>query len=383
MCVPSDRRDPGENPGFLLGGVEPNNVVAVLNERLLQMEHLIVDDQESVDAMQRLRDTLSAQDSYNWILLVLIIATIHWHPNDPPMVQLVPGRLSIIRAVRMLIGRRGIVHGWSSKMPNIINALQNHGNSSLVLWSHDCAIDHDTDGNSSFNSDSVGYGDGSWKSGPRGVAIGRPPVTSSLSECSVATSGDDVPVDQPNVTDNPGGIAHQLTTRQALDDSDDRSKYKKFYKYMEQSAAERRERRAMRRARREMRCHGDKQQRMDKSLFDMEARRTQLLTAESLRNELRVREPLNAEQKMERVLHWCQTQQNVMAATDCVFPPSDDLINCRLKDLRRRLCKEVSDTWSKFYGDQLLVKAPPGEMEQLVFHSWITPVRWVQQTGPK
>lgn len=382
VLVPSNLEDPNEELEFMLGDpLDPNsslpldmnatNTSAVLNERILRMGHLIINDQETMDAIQRLRDTLSAQDSYNWILLIVIIATMHPHPNDQPMVRFNPGRLSINRAARMLVGSRGIVHGWSGDMPNIINALQQHSDISPFIWSYECSIDVETDGDSSFDSDSAGYESGSWKSGPRGVARGRPPVTgiSSLSETSsVMTSDDDV--------------EHQTNTVGNPDDEDGSFRLKRFKGYMKRSAIERRERRAMRRARRETRKHYDWQRRLEDPAYDMEARRAEVLAAESRRNESRAQEMLNAERKTERVLHWCQTQQGIVGGMENQLSPTDELVECRLKNLRQSLCEQISNTWEQFYGDKTASEAAFEEIDQLVFYCWMTPVRCIRQTGP-
>jgi len=383
MLVPSNVEDPNEELEFMRGDpldpnrglpldMHANDTAEILNERFLQMENLIINDQETVDAIQRLRNTLSAHDSTNWILLIVIIATMHPHPDDPPMVRFNPGRLSINRAARMLVGPRGIVHGWSGGMPNIINALEQHGDFSPFIWSYECSIDAETDGDSSFDSGSVGYESGSWKSGPRGVARGRPPVTgmSSLSEASSVITSDDE-------------FAHRMDTMSNADDADGSFRLKRFKRYMRRSAIERRERRAMRRARRETRNHYDWQRRLEDPAYDMEARRAEVLAAESCRNESRAQELLNAERKTERVLHWCQTQQGIVAGMDSQLSPSDELVDYRLKELRQSLCEQVSHTWMQFYGDQTAAEATPEEMEQLVFDCWMTPVRWIRQTGPK
>lgn len=377
MLLPPIFRNRNEELEFMQGDpLDPNrnltlnmhaNIVEMLNERIRGIERVIIDDHETVGALQRLRDTLSAHNSNNWIFLILIIATMNPHPNEQPiMIRCDPGRLSINRAASMLIGPRGLVHGWSGDMPNIINALQQHFELSKFIWSHECAIDSETDGESSFDSDSVGYETSSFKSGPRGVALGRPPVTgmSSLSEgSSVITSNDDFMSD--------------------VDDMNGSFRLKRFKDYMRRSAIERRERRAMRRARRETRSHYDWQRRLEDPAYDMEARRAEVLAAESCRNESRAQELLNAERKTERVLHWCQAQQGIVAGMDSLLSPSNELADYRLKDLRLSLREQVSHTWSQFYGDQTAAEATPEEREQLVFYCWMTPVRWIRQTGPK
>lgn len=349
------------------------NIEEVLNERIFLMERVIINDHETVGALQRLRDTLSTHNSNSWIFLIILIAMMNPHPNEQfTMVQFNPGRLSINRVANMLIGPRGLVHGWSGDMPNIINALQQHLDFSKFIWSNECSIDSETDGESSFDSDSVGYETSSFKSGPRGVARGRPPVTgvSSLSEwSSMITSNND--------------FVHQVDTASDVDDVDESVKLKRFEGYMRRSAIERRKRRAIRRARRETRNHYDWQRRLEDPAYDMEARRAEVLAAESCRNESRAQELLNAERKAERVLQWCQAQQGIVAGMDSLLSPSNELADYWLKDLRRSLREQVSHTWSQFYGDQTAAEATLEEREQLVFYCWMTPVRWIRQTGPK
>ncbi|XP_025197481.1 uncharacterized protein LOC112596205 [Melanaphis sacchari] len=346
-----------------------DSTVARLYERIFYMERLIIDDPMSVDAIKRLRDTLSSQDSYNWILLLVIIATMHPYPNDPFVIRSSPGKLSIKRAARMLVGPRGIVHGWAGNIPNIINALQQHGDISSFLWSHECTIDSETDGSSSYDSDSVGYESDSWKSGPRGVAQGRPPVTgmSSLSDTSSGANSDEELVRSMSMMGNPDNADFRL---------------KRFKGYMKRSATERRERRAMRRARRDMRKNYNWERRLKDSAYDMEARRAEILAAEGLRNESRSQELLNAERKTERVLHWCRSQQAVLAGIDGELAPSEQTMDCRLKELRQSLCDQVSQTWKQFYGDQTTAKMTPEEIDEMVFYCWVTPIRWIRQTGP-
>ncbi|XP_026821412.1 uncharacterized protein LOC113559839 isoform X2 [Rhopalosiphum maidis] len=382
MLIPSNLDNPNEGQEFLHGDplnlnrnlpldMHADNIAEMLRDRILQMQHFTINDQATVDAIQRLRNSMPSQDSYNWILLIVIIATMHPHPNDPPVVRFHPGRLSISRAARMLVGPRGIVHGWAGSMPNIMNALQEHGEISSFMWSHRCTIDAETDGGSSFDSDSVGYESDSWKSGPRGVARGRPPVTgmSSLSDTSsVITSDND--------------IIHGLNMGGNPDDVEGCFKLKRFKGYMKRSAVERRERRAMRRARRMTRNNYDWQRRLNDPAYDMEARRAEILAAEGLRNESRAQEMLNAERKTERVLHWCQSQQAVLAGMDSQLAPSEEQIDYRLKDLKQSLYEQVSHTWAQFYGDQIAAQATPEEIDQMVFYCWMTPTRWIRQTGP-
>lgn len=356
--------------GFLIN-IHSDNPASMLIERISQMGNFVVNDQETTDAIQWLKNTLSLSDAYNWILLIVIIATMNPHPKDTSVAPCNPGKLSIKQATRMLVGPRGIVHGWGGAMPNIANALEKHGNMSSFLWSNECAIDAGTDGDSSFDSDSIGYETSSWKSGPRGVAAGRPPVTgmSSLSETSSVKTSDNDLIHELNTTGNP-------------DDADGCFRLKRFKAYMKRSATERRERRAMRRARRETRKKYSSERRQNDPAYDMEARRAEILAAERSRNKSRSRELLNAERKTERVLQWCQSQQAILAG-DYPMTPSDERIDNRLKDLRQSLYDEISHTWKLFYEDEMISKAALEGIDEMVFHCWMTPIRWIRQNGPK
>lgn len=354
----------------LLINIHADNPTSMLIERINQMGNFVVSDQETIDAIEWLKNMLSSSDANNWILLIVIIATMNPHPEDTSVALSFccnPGRLSIKQATRMLAGPRGIVHGWGGTMPNIANALEKYGNMSSFLWSKKCAIDDGTDGSSSFDSNSVDYETSSLKSGPRGVAAGRPPVTgmSSLSETSSVKTSDD----ELNTTENP-------------DDADGCFRLKRFKAYMKRSATERRERRAMRRARRETRKKYNCERRQNDPAYNMEARRAEILSAERLRNESRSRELLNAERKTERVLQWCQSQQAILAG-DYPMTPSDERIDRRLKNLRQTLRNEISYTWKLFYEDKMIAKASREGIDHMGFHCWITPTRWIPQNGPK
>jgi len=355
----------------LLINTHADNPTSMLIERIRQMGNFVVSDQETMGAIEWLKNTLSSSDTNNWILLIVIIATMNPHPNDTSVAPCNPGRLSIKQATHMLVGPRGIVHGWGGTMPNIVNALVKYGNISSFLWSNKCTIDAGTDGNSSYDSDSVNYETSSLKSGPRGVAAGRPPVTgmSSLSETSSVKTSDNDLIHELNTTGNP-------------DDADGCFRLMRFKAYMKRSATERRERRAMRRARRETRKKYNCERRQNDPAYDMEARRAEILSAERLRNESRSRELLNAERKTERVLQWCKSQQAILAG-DYPLTPSDERIDRRLKKLRQTLRNEISHTWKLFYEDKMIAKASREGIDEMVFHCWMTPIRWIPQNGPK
>lgn len=306
-------------------------------------------------------------DVYNWLLLVLFMAKQIPHPADPVVTSRKfsqPGELALRRSARMLIGDRGAVHGWSTCPPDFDMYLSRFGRLEIPYrW----APHENTDGDSEFDSDSSGHGANTDGSGPRGVKPNYPAVTGWTSD---SETDDDEPVGQMD--------EHKLM--------------KRFDRYLADHNRERRQRRSVRAARRWIREKYDKEERLKSPMFNLEAKRAEALAAEKVRREIKNVERINAEKQAVDRLERKQRHQNENTSDTKNYPThgyhdfhttDKVLANSRIQKFRAELCEQVKCTWSQYYGNRSKTNNPSQKDNDHQLECFMTPVRWIQQQGPK
>lgn len=263
------------------------------------LEYRMKDDPEVVSAIHRLRTTQPPEESSTWMLLVLMMASLHPTATDileSNRPETLPRISSIRRAMRMIVGLRGVAHGWGGTMPAIAYEIQRSGSKQYVFperW----APDVDSDGDSSYRSDSP-TPDGS---GPLGVVAGQQPVSGSTSFSD--TSEDDVP----------GGRLSMFLGGGPTDPAE-RKLMTRFDKFLTQSNRERRKRRTVRRTRRLARLQSETTQCDEDPRTANEKRHERIQNfREELRNEIRKtwfryygQQPNSVQKKMKEMKLVCR-----------------------------------------------------------------------------
>lgn len=338
-----------------------------------RMESLINNNPAMVTAIRHFRSTLPPNDIGNWLFIALMMATVHPHPLDKKQSRTVdevpPGFFSVERATRMIFGRRGLIHGWSGEVPDIRRELLVQRRK-WYICPRSWAPASNTDGGSSYCSHSSGRLDSDAESGPRGVSRNRVPAT-GMSDCSNTSSclSGHEPVSRLSVFESGGP-----------EDENERKKMKRFFSYMARSNRERRERRDVRRSRRRIRANKS----MDYNDSEFPANQKAELVASFVRVYQNHQYQLEAHNKMVRkwrrdfhqYINKCSTNESK------VEEESHEIRNYakfRFKRLRLALREQVSKKWLRFCDPRNdLVKTA-----RMKFHCWMTPVRWIKQSGPK
>lgn len=339
-------------------------------------------------------------DVHNWILLVIAAADQLQHPLDDPTKPRdplgPPPKHALYQAARILIGPRGMVHGWSNRVPNFDTMINSTVRGTWIVWPPRWAVQSDTDGNSSYRSDSPGRAsDTDARSGPRGVVPGCQPVTGDTTDSDTSSylSDDPKPPSRLDVYLGckfvPGSTVSRL---------------KRFDRYVETWHRERRERRAVRRTRRWVRQNmfAGESRAADHPLYAMHTRRAEQLTAQRTRayieqcnKDLRRRRARERKRrkKRRRSKHDRRLRQRrgyssstYIINVDADQPSSQQRVRRYVKELR----DQVASTWRRFYGNNLS-EQPQTDFEPdskkdgsaKKMECWITPVRWIQQQGPK
>lgn len=344
---------------------------------------LLKNDPFTMQPMRLLLDVWSPNAVDNWGLLVMMMASLHPVQSDKDHSIAIgqvfndkyglspPGFLSIRRAGTMLIGRRGIVHGWGAPMPDIKREILREIPLKYV-YPPEWGPNSDTDGYSSYQSDSPGidYEDSNDEfSGPRGVVPSRPPVT-GLSSVSASSDSDE----SGNLSMFSGG---------GPSTPEKRTLFLKFVKYLKKSNQERRDRRSIRRARRLERRKYDTQRRLAEPVFDMEAKRAEALASEKTRNEIRQRQQNRARDLEFRNLKRTISNDDEFINSANVYTNTvaTERQNIFLQKIRTR----IFNKWIK-QADCRIIKLQDkleDDEKEMKFLCWMTPVHWVKQTGPK
>lgn len=311
-----------------------------------------------------------------------------------------------------LLGKRGVLHGWSSVLPFNWNAISKNSEDNYKFPSVWC----DDISDSTYHSDSPGRASAEsgfdWDSdddGPRGLAGGRPAVT------GMTSSEED---DQ---------MVHEIN-----DVTSNNVQVRRFHRFMTVHARETRERRNARRARRIVRERYDSDLRQSDTAYDLEAKRAEMLATyrariatrdmvrfirlhEELRccKQLRQNEQLRAlspgdyenepipeeigisddfillhsyEHHEERprenfeVLHtnrmdaWLKWKFK----RDYTVEKTNSVPYCKAQIVVDTLRNQISDSWRSLKS----IKHQTLNRYRLN-HCWMTPIRWTQQTESK
>jgi len=342
----------------------------------------MLDIESTLPSVCKLNDMLDPREVHDWCLLILMMAALypitsekHWLLDSGKIFTeefgfINPGVLSVRRAALMLIGPRGFVHGWGGPLPRIRREVLRASEISYVCPA-DWAPDTSSDGNSAYDSDSPGCdGDNSDPDfgGPRGIAPMRPAVTGVTSDSSDSSD------DSNHLNIFPSGGPEEPESYKLM---------KRFVKYLKTSNKERRERRDIRQERRDARKKYNSQRRLAEPLFDLEARRAEALAAERRRNEINYQNLKDAREKefirIHRAVH-----KEVINEGDDVLKNSPE-VQKRYKTLLIRVRAQIVKRWMEQSDRRIidLQQELENNEEEMHFLSWMSPVHWVTQTGPK
>jgi len=298
-------------------------------KRILATERALIEDEEMREAMINFRATRrEPSDVYNWLLLVMTMADQCHHPDDfrsalEHASEIAPPQFALRQAGRMLLGPHGVVQDWSGRAPTIqmLSSTLDSGPTTSF-----------TDDESPSDSLSLGPdGDsGSSESGSRGDSTGCLPVKGELS----GETSSCPPVCRLDTLNEPPLLIKRidLSTEQ-----------------------ERQHRRSVLKAQRWVQKHLYEVQKCSKGpTYDRDVNSTEC-------NEQ------------------CKVRQNENG-------PSRFLIEQRLRQYALELREQLAHTWTQHYGDRsepsLTVRDKKKKTDTRL-ECWITPVRWIQQRGPK
>ncbi|VVC34825.1 Hypothetical protein CINCED_3A019026 [Cinara cedri] len=371
----SSHHNPVKNP------VRQNIVQGNLSEFIESLiDTLVSENTEIATIIDMIRKKLSREEYIKWLSLTYMLASVHPYKNEARISPIFPGTNTFVRAIRMVLGPRGMVHGWTGKLPDLNREIQIDENINCV-WPKRWAPHSDSDGNSSFRSDSSGEecfanrSGAAWCNGPRGVADGRLPITETtmVSETSSCLSEDSMPESRLDIYPLKGCRS-----------PDQVQKLKRLDNYLQQSNHERIHRREIRRARRIQRSRYDHQRRLMDPAYDLEVKRAVIIEADRIRHE---REALDKKAAEEKIIQsnfrkkYRESRRNRFKPQNSPKKPipTSHLCEsfCPIFDLRTAIGIQVCETWTKLYGRFIETAEEP-----MTFHCWVTPVRWVKQEGP-
>lgn len=323
--------------------------------------------------------------SYRSLVMILILAA------STKRLSKLPYSIEslLLRASQNLVGRRGILRGWASTLPDVWGGVLDANKLETFQYPDTWCSMVDSDGDSSFRSDSPGGGkanrgsacSGSEESGPGGVAPGKLYTTgfSSTSESEDDSVFNFPAYEMSNLNDSVDN------TRRCVNRNVYPFEYiKKFNKFMKRTNKERHERKYMRRARRWVRTYFDRERRLDKPWYDKLVRRAENLAAEIML--IKMHEDYNKTSSVESMF---------VESLDVELSNNDDL-SCdqtmdegviiknperpkeRVCGLARKLEIQLYGKLLKFHKERKLTQDP-----EMCFRCTITPVRFVKQTGPR
>lgn len=374
--VPNDYIDFVNQPSI---NCNLNTFIKMIAMPIKRMEKVLANNPALTVAIDSYRSKLPSNDVGNWLLITLMMATVHPHPlekteNDD---QIPPGYLSVERAARMVLGPRGLIHGWKGPVPDIRRELL-RSQRKLYICPRNWAPATYTDGDSSYCTESS-RSDSDAESGPRGVVRNCVPATglSDCSETSSCLSGDNNPNSRLNVFESGGPV-----------DNNERKSMKRFFSFMAHSNSERRERRIVRRVRRKAR-ESNIHDSIDSALY-ITAKHNEKDAVKLTRNKQNQKKRIEAHNR--KIRKW---QRDIYRITHNITPRNQEQVEkeedlnpelelpdnseFHFKRLRLALREQVSKKWLRF--------CDPGndieEINRMQFHCWMTPVRWIKQSGPK
>lgn len=373
-------------PSLRLGRTWPANgyyklfAASYYENYVAELEAAALEDPATADLVQRRRYG-DHHDTANWKMMAVMSAMLHPHPDDHGTVRdpldygRLPGPSSARRAVRVVLGPHGVAQAWTrGPVPNVAYVMLTAGRD--VPW-HWCP-DPGSDGDSSYNSDSPGEGGGDgaaeWMAtaAATAAATGRDSSYCSNSDCnksSTSISSSSSSTTNSDSDDWPGRDL-QLSRRECR-------KLMAFDTFVRSFHRDRRTRRAIRRARREVRAHLDPERLQHEPGYDQTARQAEMIASgcawqvcEDQRLGDRNRSKY-AHKRWGHGRHLTTTNRKLQAIEQLAA----ELAQNRFNEFRLQLGGQVFSAWQRHYGH--LVDSP------LHLRCWISPVRWVQQTGPK
>lgn len=345
-----------------------------------RMEKMLDNNPVMVKVMDNCRSTLTSNDVSNLLLITLMMATMHPHPlkkidNDD---EIPLGYLSFEWVVRMILGTCGFIHGWKGPVSDIVRELLRSWRK-LYICPCNWALPTDIDRCGLFCSDSSRFGS-DVKSGPCGVNRNSIRVT-ELSDCSETSSCVE------NEKDNHNSRLNVFESGCPVDNNDFQS-MKRFFSFLEYSNSQRRESRSVQRVRCKIR--EDYIHNYTNPSLCIIAKHNEKNTATMGRNKQNQNKRMEAHnrkiRKWQRDIYRLSvnnTPRNLeqVEKKEDLYPELGLRENpaFHFKKLRLVLRKQVSKKWLQFCDSGKNLE----ETNQMQFHCWMTPVRWIKQSGPK
>lgn len=349
-------------PSLRLGRVWPQNgyynrfAASYYADYVDRLDDAVRDDEGAAALLRRMRADLNYHDSFNWSLVVVMTAMLHPHPNDYAALSAqldhgqLPGPDSVRRAVRLVLGPHGLASGWTRSMPNVAYMMLMADGHVPRHW----CPDQDSDGGSSYDSDSPGDE----------VVVGDEWMA-RVSDSS-SYSSDDEP--------EPNRRLHVLKPQYGLLQTE-RKHLKDFDAYASFIHVCRRGRCKIRRTRRDTRLCFCPQRRKRDPCYDEEAKIAETMAAERAHEQL-VDGWLANRTKAKRACKKFRDKRVSDAwKSHATEHPIAELTRQRFDEFRNKLSEQVFTSWKRYYSSSI--------DEPLHLRCWMSPVRWVQQTGPK
>lgn len=333
------------------------------------------------------RLALDAEDALTCMLMAYAMATRRPHISDSGLLSYSrsgrpkPGWYSIFRSLEMVMGLRGFIHGWSYSLPDFSAFTQ--PTPLNLIWPIQWAADPDTDGESSFYYGSSGHGSGTDDdSGPPGVATGRPPATglTSYSDTSSFLSSDgEIPCSRMDEFVGSRALGRCHVRRLIRMDN-----------YLTKWHRERRERRAIRRARRWARSVYCEDRRNMDPRYNLIASRGIMLTSAMMKKKIEDRNRKHAEEvrpkrRVRKTQRACRRRvkksQRGSYEEDGASTDDENIkSNWRWSNKSfHELYKQVIHSWARNFKSS--ANLPTGSNVNKTYDCWLTPVRWVRQSG--
>lgn len=352
------------------------------NDHLEQISSLVNTTERNSDVDRALFEIYqkvggSEENVYAWLYLTGVLAKVLPHPCDPPSdIRSGPGFHAFDRAVSMMLGPRGLMHGWSGETPNthFVSECLAHGGESFLrrLWNFNV----DTDGESSYHSDSPTYSDSPDHADSDWHELLCPDAQYPQTR-SALSDGDTLKIPSS------GMRVEACLNMVGIDDPEVRQNVKRFSIYLARSNRARRVRRSLRRQRRLPRMISPSPSYDPEQAYLLEFKREEILKSERIQSQINLMnfcDDSNGQLKFGKKM-----TVDKPTSFSIRLPPirlQDGILHkevalMRVHALRDFLKFDIIHSWLQFYGNERGLDAS----EEL--NCWVTPIRFIRQNGPK
>lgn len=371
MPNPNDKDyEPQPGPSWKDADWRPENYVdgKIMYQRMKATKRLLKEDISLKDSLSALRASRPNHiDGHNWLILIIAAADQWPHPCDDPTESRdpldPPPRYALHRAAHMLIGSCGLMYDSIDLALNFISS---------DAWPAERTAHSGSDSGSSHRPDLPGHApDTDIRSEPRGVESGCLLMTGDMTDSDTSS----------NVSDDPKPDSQlDVYMRTTFEAGSTLKWLKRFDQYVKAWRRECEERRIVRRTQRWIyeNVFTDDSRSTDHSSYVVHTRRAMRGSADKRKGKKR-------EKRLQRRSRGYSSSTYVVN-TDADPPSSQQRVEQYVKELRHQLVS----SWKRFYGKNRSKKPQTdpepkskknGSAQKL--ECWITPVRWIQQKGPK